>query len=155
MQQENKGQYISHISEFYSDNCVDFPKKLYFVSWYVQWPQKRLTQTWLWVFRSLQWRHGLVVACCKVGGTEWGSACTGHFERSHHYLHYLQHCLLSSQTTRREHSPTHQKKIGLKIHWACPLTLWKKSYYQPRQHIKKQRQYFANFAIQSKLWFSQ
>lgn len=32
MQQENKGQYISHISEFYSDNCVDFPKKLYFVS---------------------------------------------------------------------------------------------------------------------------
>ena len=23
MQQENKGQYVSHIPEFYSDNCVD------------------------------------------------------------------------------------------------------------------------------------
>ena len=25
-----------------------------------------------------------------------------------------------------------------------PLTAWKKSYDQPRQHIKKQRHYFAN-----------
>ena len=24
------------------------------------------------------------------------------------------------------------------------LTSWKKNYYQPRQHIKKQRHYFAN-----------
>ena len=30
------------------------------------------------------------------------------------------------------------------------LALWKKSYDQPRQHIKKQRHYFAN-----KLWFFQ
>ena len=37
-----------------------------------------------------------------------------------HYLHYLQHSLASGQTTGREHSPTHQEKIGLKIYSACP-----------------------------------
>ena len=26
----------------------------------------------------------------------------------------------------------------------CLLALWKKNYHQPRQHIKKQRHYFAN-----------
>ena len=31
------------------------------------------------------------------------------------YLHYLHHSLASGQTTVRAHSPTHQKKIGLKI----------------------------------------
>ena len=40
-----------------------------------QWPHKRLTQTCLWVTRSLQWRRGLAVACCRVGGTECISAC--------------------------------------------------------------------------------
>ena len=33
-----------------------------------QWPHKRLTQTCLWMFRSLQERSGLVVACCSAGG---------------------------------------------------------------------------------------
>ena len=34
------------------------------------------------------------------------------------------------------------------------LALWKKSYEQPRQHIKKQRHYFANKGLsKSKLWF--
>ena len=32
------------------------------------------------------------------------------------YLHYLHHSLASGQTTVRAHSPTHQKKIGLKIY---------------------------------------
>ena len=36
--------------------------------------------------------------------------------QSQHYLHYLHHSLVSGQTTRREHSPTHQQKIGLKIY---------------------------------------
>ena len=36
------------------------------------------------------------------------------------------------------------------------LTPWKKSYDQPRQHIKKQRHYFANKGpSMSKLWFFQ
>ena len=38
------------------------------------------------------------------------------FEESHHYRHYPYHSLVSGQTTGREHSPTHQQKIGLKIY---------------------------------------
>ena len=34
------------------------------------------------------------------------------------------------------------------------LTPWKESYDQPRQHIKKQKHYFANKGL-SKLWFFQ
>ena len=37
-----------------------------------------------------------------------------------HYLHYLHHSLASGQTTGKEHSPTHQKKTGLKIYWVWP-----------------------------------
>ena len=85
-----------------------------------QWPHKRLTQTCLWVSRSLQQRRGSVVACCRVGGTECSSTCMGSFEGGHHYLHYLHHSLVSGQTTGREHSPTHRQKIGLKIYWPCP-----------------------------------
>ena len=32
-----------------------------------QWPHQRLSQTCLWVSRSLWQRRGLTVACCKVG----------------------------------------------------------------------------------------
>ena len=73
-----------------------------------------------WVSRSLWWRHGLVVACCMVGGTECSSACMWPFEGGCHYLHHLHHSLASGQITGREISPTHQQKIGLKIYWAWP-----------------------------------
>ena len=33
----------------------------------------------------------MVVACCRVGGTECSSACMGPFEEGSHYLHYLHH----------------------------------------------------------------
>ena len=47
----------------------------------------------------------------------WGHrVCMGPFEGGRHYLHYLHHSLASGQTTGREHSPTHQQKIGLKIY---------------------------------------
>ena len=49
-------------------------------------------------------------------GTECSSAFMGPFEGGHHYLHYLHNSLASGQTTGREHSPTHQQKIGLKIY---------------------------------------
>ena len=39
------------------------------------------------------------------------------FEGGHHYPY---HGLASGQTTVKEHSPTHQQKIGLKIYWAWP-----------------------------------
>ena len=44
-----------------------------------QWPNKKLTQTYLWVSRSLWQRPGLAVACCRVQGT-------GPFEGGGHYL---------------------------------------------------------------------
>ena len=62
-----------------------------------QWPHKRLTQTYLWVSRSLQWRNGLAEACCRDEGTE----CD----------------LLLKEVT---HSTAHQQKIGLKTYWAWP-----------------------------------
>ena len=40
---------------------------------------------------------------------------------------------------------------AMKLKDACP---WKKSYDQPRQHIKKQRHYQQRF-VYSKLWFFQ
>ena len=87
-----------------------------------QWPHKRLTQTCLWVSRSLQGRRGLVVACCGVGGTECSSACMEPFEGGPNYLHYLHHIFGPGWITGREHSSTHQQKIGLTIYWAwvCP-----------------------------------
>ena len=70
--------------------------------------------------RSLLWRCGLVMARCRVGGTECSSASMGPVEGGPLYLHYLHHSLASGQTTEREQSPAHQQKIGLKIYWAWP-----------------------------------
>ena len=78
-----------------------------------QWPHKRLAQTCSWVSRSLQQRHGLAMACCRVAGTECGSVCMGPFEGGFQYLHYLHHSLASGQTTGREHSPAYQQKSSL------------------------------------------
>ena len=63
-----------------------------------------------------QQRRELTVACCSVGDTECSSACLGPFEGGKHYLHYLHHGLASGQITGKEHNPTHQQKIGLKIY---------------------------------------
>ena len=57
-----------------------------------------------------------MVVVFRVGGTECSRACMGPFEGGRHYLHYLHDRLASGQATRREHSPTHQQKIGLKIY---------------------------------------
>ena len=68
-----------------------------------QWPHKRLTQTCLWVFRSLQQRPASVVACCRVGGTACSTACMGAFEGGHHYLYYLHHSLVSDKNREGTH----------------------------------------------------
>ena len=52
--------------------------------------------------RSLQQRCGLVVACCRVGGTECSRVCMGPFKGGPHYLHYLHHRLASAQITGRD-----------------------------------------------------
>ena len=62
-----------------------------------QWPHKRLTQTCLWVSRTLWQRHGLAVACCRVRGTECSSAWMGPSEGGCHYLDCLHHSLVSDQ----------------------------------------------------------
>ena len=84
-----------------------------------QWPHKRLTQTCLWVFRALWWRHGVTVACCRGRDTEYNSVWTRLLEGGCHYLHYHYHSLVSGQTGRK-HSPVNQRKIGLKINWVWP-----------------------------------
>ena len=56
------------------------------------------------------------VAWCRVGGTECGSACKEPFDGGLQYIHYLHHSLNSGQATEREHSPTNQQKIGLKVY---------------------------------------
>ena len=42
-----------------------------------QCPHKRLTQTCLWVSKSLRQRRGSAVACCRGRGTECSSVCMG------------------------------------------------------------------------------
>ena len=69
---------------------------------------------------NIRGRRGSAVACCRVWGTEFSSACMEPFEGGHHYLHYLHHSVASGQATGREHSPTQQQKIGLKIYWTWP-----------------------------------
>ena len=55
------------------------------------------------------------------GWGQWVQQCLhGTFEGGPHYLPYLHHSLASGQITGREHSPTLQQKIGLKIYWASP-----------------------------------
>ena len=56
-------------------------------------PHKRLTQTCPGVSRGIWQRHGLVVASCRIRGTECGSVCTGPSEGGYHYLYYLHHSL--------------------------------------------------------------
>ena len=83
-----------------------------------QWPHKRLTQTCPWVSRSLQWRRGSVVACCRVGGTECSMR---HFNGGRHYLYYFHHSLASGQITGREYSPAHWQKIKDLLSMAPPI----------------------------------
>ena len=76
-----------------------------------QWPHKRLTQTCSWVSRSLKWKLGSAMACCRAGGSEGSSAWMGPAEGGHHCLHYLHHSSAPGQAAGREHSPAHQQKI--------------------------------------------
>ena len=60
-------------------------------------------------------------ACCRVGGTECGSACMGPFEEGCHYLHYLHHNLALGQMTGRELGPVHQNKTQLPPQSVSPI----------------------------------
>ena len=71
-----------------------------------------LLQTCLWMSSSLQQRHALAVACGRIRSTVCSNSYRGPFERCSHYLHCLHYPLVSGQTERREHSPTHHLKIN-------------------------------------------
>ena len=78
--------------------------------------------TCLWVSRSPWWRCGLVVACCRVGGTEYSSVCMGSFEGGHYYLHYLHHSLASRSNHREgtQHCPSTENWIKDLLSIASP-----------------------------------
>ena len=77
-----------------------------------QWPHKKLSQTVLLVSTSLHWRHQSTVAFHGDMGREYNSRSISPLEGGHHYPY---HNLATCQTTGREHSPTHQQKIGLDL----------------------------------------
>ena len=49
--------------------------------------------------RSLQQRRRSIMACCRVRGTDYNSACTNPLEGDCHYLHYPFHSLARGQPT--------------------------------------------------------
>ena len=70
----------------------------------------------VWVSSGLPQKQGL----WQQQSWEVQYAGISTFEGGLHYCHYPYHSLASGQTTGREHSPTHQQTIGLKIYWAWP-----------------------------------
>ena len=90
-----------------------------------QWPHKRLTQTCLWACRSLWWRHGSVVACCRAGGIDCGSACRGPFEGGHHYLLYLHHSLVPGHNREgTQPRPSTENWMKDLLSMALPIRTW-------------------------------
>ena len=84
-----------------------------------QWPHKRLIQTCPWVSRSLQQRHGSVVACFKVRGTECSSGCRDLLKEV--TIIFITSTIVWPQVKQQEgNSPTHQQQIGWKIYWTWP-----------------------------------
>ena len=64
-----------------------------------QWPHKRVSQTFLWVFGSLWQRHESTVACCGDRDTDWHKSFWRRLPLSYHLA------------SGREHSTTHQQKL--------------------------------------------
>ena len=76
-----------------------------------QCPHRRLSQTCLQVSRSLWQRCGSTVACCRIRGTEYNSACTSPFEGGCHYLHYPYHSLASVKQQGRNTGRPIKRKL--------------------------------------------
>ena len=54
---------------------------------------------------------GLVVACCRVGGTENSRICMGSFDRGHHNLHYPYHSLIPGKYQGGNTAPPINRKL--------------------------------------------
>ena len=74
------------------------------------WPHKRLTRTCLWVSRSLCWRPGLALACCRVGA----------LSADLHAQDLLKEVVIFFITSTTVWSQVKQQKIGFKIYWNWP-----------------------------------
>ena len=69
--------------------------------------------------RSLQWRWGLEVACCRVRGTDCSSACMGPVEGG--AIIFITSTMFGLRSNNKEGTQPHpSKKIGWKIYWAWP-----------------------------------
>ena len=73
---------------------------------------------WCSAFFLVQLSHPHMTAGKTIALTKQTSV--GPFEGGGLHLHCLHYSLALGQTTGREHSPTHQQKIGLKIYLAWP-----------------------------------
>ena len=78
-----------------------------------QWAHKRLSWTCLWLFRSLQWRHGSMA--CQWSQELWlhqswelHHAGTSPFGKGHHYPY---HNFASGQTSGQKHSLMISRKL--------------------------------------------
>ena len=75
-----------------------------------QWPHRRLSQTCLWVSRSLWQRDGLKVACRGISGTDYNSLGISPFEG-----------VWPQAKPQKGNTVTPiNKKIGFKTYWAWP-----------------------------------
>ena len=78
---------------------------------------------------SIWWRCGSAVACCRVGGIAYSSACMGTFEWGHHYLHSVQFsCSVMSNSLQLHESqharpPCPSPTPGAHSK-SCPLSWW-------------------------------
>ena len=73
-----------------------------------QWPHKRLSQTCLWVSRSLWWRCGSAVACCRVRGTDYnGPGSHRHKSFWKRALQPLPHQSFGVRPNHRERTQPH------------------------------------------------
>ena len=91
-----------------------------------QWPHKRLRQTYLCEClgvsgRGMGWQWPASGSGSLTTAVLGGVGCWYKpFWRRSTLLPLPRHCLASGETAGREHSPTHQQKIGLKTFWIWP-----------------------------------
>ena len=76
-------------------------------------------QACLGVSRSLWWRRGSMVDCCRVGGTGCSSVCMGPIGGGHHYLYNLH--LRSNNREGTQPCPSTENWIKDLLSTALPI----------------------------------
>ena len=81
----------------------------------------------LWLSWSLQWRHGLMVAFCSFGGTEYSSICMESWGRSP-LSSYLHHSLAPSKEQGGNTAPPINRKLHKDLLSMAPPTRTRPSF---------------------------